>query len=137
MYSVPPTAVWREGSGLASKAAGQRERETGIHIYFSGKRASQMPRIASPLPCWCPLRFITSLFIDITDGTFCWALENHPPSPRHCLLFAALQRPLTLHFASATADITGTTALLLHRALALVNYWTSNVTTMSRLCTER
>lgn len=29
-----------------------------------------MPRIASPLPCWCPLRFITSLFIDVTDGTF-------------------------------------------------------------------
>ncbi|KAF7409880.1 hypothetical protein HZH68_004261 [Vespula germanica] len=34
------------------------------------RRTGPMPRIASPLPCWCPLRFITSLFIDVTDGTF-------------------------------------------------------------------
>lgn len=77
-----------------------------IHIYFSGKRTSQMPRTASPLPCWCPLRFITSLFIDITDGTFCLALENHPPTPLLRHLFATLQCPLTLHFASDIVNIT-------------------------------
>lgn len=55
-----------------------------IYIYFSGKRASQMPRIASPLPCWCPLRFITSLFIDITGwvrtvGPSKITLHSHHP----------------------------------------------------------
>lgn len=48
---------------------------------FFRQEASQMPRIASPLPCWCPLRFITFLFIDSTDATFCRVLENQPVSP--------------------------------------------------------
>ncbi|KAL2739944.1 hypothetical protein V1477_011333 [Vespula maculifrons] len=38
--------------------------------WWADRRTGPMPRIASPLPCWCPLRFITSLFIDVTDGTF-------------------------------------------------------------------
>lgn len=53
-----------------------------IYVYiFYRQEASQMPRIASPLPCWCPVRFITFLFIDSTDATFCRVLENQPVSP--------------------------------------------------------
>ncbi|KAL0130082.1 hypothetical protein PUN28_001999 [Cardiocondyla obscurior] len=64
--------------------------------------SSQMPRIASPLPCWCPLRFITSLFIDSTDATFYEALENRPVSPT----LAAFCLSLSLNISSISRPST-------------------------------
>lgn len=39
-----------------------------VCIFFR-RIPGRMPRIASPLPCRCPARFITSLFIDSADAT--------------------------------------------------------------------
>lgn len=89
---------------------------SAVYTYtFFRQRASQMPRIASPLPCWCPLRFITFLFIDSTDATFCRVLENQPVSPSPV---PALQSASSLCPSTPVAYITSfniaSTACIIH-----------------------